>query len=66
MIKPLKRSGCTQNIPQHNKGHTEKTLIITNREIKKSILFTIASKRIKYLEINVTKDVKEKNATFTD
>ena len=66
MIKPLKRSGCTQNIPQHNKGHTEKTLIITNREIKKSILFTIASKIIKYLEINVTKDVKEKNATFTD
>ena len=28
------------------------------REIKKTIPFTIASKRIKYLEINLTKDVK--------
>ena len=64
--KISQRSGCTQNIPQHNKGHKEQTLIITNREIKKSILLTIASKRIKYLEINVTKDVKEKNSTFTD
>ena len=29
------------------------------REIKKTIPFTIASKRIKYLEINLTKDVKD-------
>ena len=28
-------------------------------EIKKTIPFTIASKRIKYLGINVTKDVKD-------
>ena len=31
---------------------------ITNREIKKTLPFTIASKRIKYLGINLTKDVK--------
>ena len=31
---------------------------ITNREIKKTIPFIIASKRIKYLGINLTKDVK--------
>ena len=28
-------------------------------ELKKTIPFTIASKRIKYLGINLTKDVKE-------
>ena len=32
---------------------------LTEREIKKTIPFTIASKRIKYLGINLTKDVKE-------
>ena len=31
---------------------------LTEREIKKTIPFTIASKRIKYLGINLTKDVK--------
>ena len=35
--------------------------LITNikREIKKTIPFTIASKRIKYLRINLTKEVKD-------
>ena len=33
--------------------------IRTNREIKKVILFTIVSKIIKYLGINLTKDVKD-------
>ena len=32
---------------------------VTEREIKKTIPFTIASKRIKYLGINLTKDVKD-------
>ena len=32
---------------------------LTGREIKKSIPFTIASKRIKYLGINLTKDEKD-------
>ena len=32
---------------------------LTEKEIKKTIPFTIASKRIKYLGINLTKDVKE-------
>ena len=32
---------------------------ITEREIKKTIPFTIASKIIKYLGINLTKDVKD-------
>ena len=32
---------------------------LTEREIKKIIPFTIASKRIKYLGINLTKDVKD-------
>ena len=32
---------------------------ISEREIKKTIPFTIASKRIKYLEINLIKEVKE-------
>ena len=31
---------------------------LIEKEIEKTILFTIASKRIKYLEINLTKDVK--------
>ena len=31
---------------------------LTEREIKKTISFTIATKRIKYLGINLTKDVK--------
>ena len=31
---------------------------LTKKEIKKMITFTIASKRIKYLGINLTKDVK--------
>ena len=32
---------------------------LTEREIKKTIPFTIASKRIKYLGTNLTKDVKD-------
>ena len=32
---------------------------LTEREIKKAIPFTIAQKRIKYLGINPTKDVKD-------
>ena len=32
---------------------------LTEREIKKTIPFTIASKRIKYLGISLTKDVKD-------
>ena len=32
---------------------------LTEREIKKTILFTIASKIIKYLGINLTKDIKD-------
>ena len=32
---------------------------LTEMKIKKTILFTIASKRIKYLGINLTKDVKD-------
>ena len=32
---------------------------LTEREIKKTIPFTIASKRIKYLGINLTKDTKD-------
>ena len=32
---------------------------ISEREIKKSILFTIATKRIKYLGINLPKETKE-------
>ena len=32
---------------------------LTEREIKKTIPFTIATKRIKYLGINLTKDVKD-------
>ena len=32
---------------------------LTEREIKKTIPFTIASKRIKYLGIHLTKDVKD-------
>ena len=31
---------------------------LTEREIKKTIPFTISSKRIRYLEINLTKDEK--------
>ena len=33
---------------------------LTEREIKKTIPFTNASKRIKYLAINLTKDVKDR------
>ena len=32
---------------------------LTEREIKKTILFMIASRRIKYLGINLTKDAKD-------
>ena len=32
---------------------------LTEREIKKTIPFTIASKRIKYLEINLPKETKD-------
>ena len=32
---------------------------ISEREIKKSILFTIATKRIKYLRINLPKEMKD-------
>ena len=33
--------------------------ILSEREFKKTIPFTVASKRIKYLEINLTKEVKD-------
>ena len=33
--------------------------ILTEREVKKTIPFTIATKGIKYLAINLTKDVKD-------
>ena len=33
--------------------------IMNKRDIKKTIPFTVASKRIKYLGINLTKDVKD-------
>ena len=32
---------------------------LSEREIKKIVPFTTASKRIKYLEINLTKEVKD-------
>ena len=32
---------------------------LSERQIKKTILFTIALKRIRYLRINLTKEVKE-------
>ena len=32
---------------------------LAEREIRKTVLFTIASKRIKYLGINLTKEVKD-------
>ena len=32
---------------------------LSEREIKKTIPFTVASERIKYLRINLTKDVKD-------
>ena len=32
---------------------------LTEREIKKIVLFTMATKRVKYLGINLTKDVKD-------
>ena len=32
---------------------------LTEREINKTIPFTIATSKIKYLEINVTKDIKD-------
>ena len=35
------------------------TISLTEREIKRTIPFTIASKRIKYLGINLTKDIKD-------
>ena len=51
--------------PQNTKIKIQKYLVLlyTNRklseiEIKKTIPFTIASKRIKYLGINLTKEVK--------
>ena len=34
---------------------------VSEKEIKKTIPFTIASKRIKYLRIHLTKEVKELN-----
>ena len=53
-------AGCRYKI------NTEKSLafLYTNNEksegeIKESIPFTIATKRIKYLEINLTKEIKE-------
>ena len=47
------------------KIHTQKSVAflytkdeLTEREIRKTIPFTIASKRIKYLGINLTKEVR--------
>ena len=39
---------------------------LTEREIKKTIPFTIASKRIKYLGINLTKDIKDVYSKIID
>ena len=46
------------------KINTQKSILyanneLTEREIKETIPFTVASKRIKYLGINLTKDVKD-------
>lgn len=37
----------------------------SEKEIKKAMPFTIASKRITYLEINLTKKVKERHTKIT-
>ena len=39
---------------------------LTQREIKKTIPFTIATKRIKYLGINLTKEVKHLHSANYD
>ena len=51
---------------QDTKINTQKSLAFlyannekSEREIKESIPFTIATKRIKYLEINLPKEIKE-------
>ena len=41
------------------KINTQKSLEKSEREIKESIPFTIATKRIKYLGINLPKETKE-------
>ena len=60
MNKFSNAAGCKVNIQK-----TVAFLYINNtlseREIKKTIPFKIASKRIKWLEINLTKEVKDLN-----
>lgn len=53
---------CVDTVYEHGDKPALKSLnVYTNnkREIKKAILFTIASQRRKYLEINLTKDMKD-------
>ena len=57
---------ANQPIQQSHKVHTQKSLALlytnnekSEREIKESIPFTFATKRIKYLGINLPKEGKE-------
>ena len=50
--------GCKINI-QKSVAFLYANNELTEREIKKAIPFTIATKRIKYLGINLTKDIKD-------
>ena len=51
-------AGCKINI-QKSVAFLYTSIELTEREIKKIILFTNVSKRIKYLGINLTKEVKD-------
>ena len=51
-------AGCKINI-QKSVAFLYANNELTEREIKKAIPFAIVSKRIKYLGINITKDVKD-------
>ena len=53
-----KVAGCKINI-QNPVGFLYASNELTGREIKITIPFTIATKRIKYLGINLTKDIKD-------
>ena len=55
-------SGHRGNILQHNKGHIWQTYTNdekSEREIKETLPFTIATKRIKYLGIYLPRETKE-------
>ena len=54
-IVKLQDIKLTHRNPLHSYTLTEKT----EREIKETILFTIAMKRIKYLGINLPKETKD-------